>query len=138
MVIMKYSTIKFNDSFIVAICRNTLKSFKKTISMSNLKFCSYFNQRLTPNTKISDICRCDFNQHEILNQNHQWKKGVQKCNKAEVFGSYRTFCHWNMVFYRLSRKIFDYNFKINEATGFIFFIISLHMSINIAAKLFVY
>ena len=39
-----------------------------------------------------------------------------------------------MVFYVLSRRIFDYNFKNNEATGFIVSALFFHKSINIAAK----
>ena len=41
-----------------------------------------------------------------------------------------------MVFYVLSRKIFDYNFKNNETTGFIVSGLFFHMSINIAAEVF--
>ena len=43
-----------------------------------------------------------------------------------------------MVFYVLSRRIFDYNFKNNEATGFIVSELFFDMSINIAAKFLFY
>ena len=41
-----------------------------------------------------------------------------------------------MVLYGFSRRFFDYNFKINEATDFIFPENFFHMSIKIAAIFF--
>ena len=41
-----------------------------------------------------------------------------------------------MVFYGFSQRFFDYNFKINEATDFIFSENFFHMSIKIAAIFF--
>ena len=43
-----------------------------------------------------------------------------------------------MVSYGLSRKFFDYKFKVDEATSIIFSGLFFHMSINIAAKFIVY
>ena len=56
----------------------------------------------------------------------------------EVFISYRHFSRWNMVFYVLSQRMFDYNFKNKEATGFIVSGLFCHMSINITAKFLFY
>ena len=43
-----------------------------------------------------------------------------------------------MVFHELLRRIFDYNVKINKATGFIVSGLFFHMSINIIANFFYY
>ena len=43
-----------------------------------------------------------------------------------------------MVFYGLSRRFFDYNFKINLPTDFIVSVLFFHMPISIAAKFLVY
>ena len=43
-----------------------------------------------------------------------------------------------MTFHDLSRRFFDYNFKINEAAGFTFPGVFFHMSIYIAAKFLVF
>ena len=40
--------------------------------------------------------------------------------------------------YDLSRRLFEYNFKINEITGFIYSGLFFHVSINIATKFLVY
>ena len=50
--------------------------------------------------------------------------------------SYRPFSRWDMIFYVLSWRIFDYDFKNNEATSFIVSGLFFHMSINVAAKFF--
>ena len=55
----------------------------------------------------------------------------------DVFISYSPFCSWNLVFHGLLRRIFYYNFRINEVTGFIVSGVFFHLSINIAAILLV-
>ena len=62
MVVMKYRTIMLNDCCLFAINRNTLKSFLSQFCKEKQSeiLCSYFYQKLTLNTKKSNICRSDF------------------------------------------------------------------------------
>ena len=57
----------------------------------------------------------------------------------KVFRTYRSFCHWNVIFYGLSWSLFNFwfGFLVYEDTNFIFLVMFFHTAINIDAKFLV-